>query len=214
MTSTRTWFGIVAALGLVPALVLCLVYGFVPKWDDLKDPLGRPSSLSTELIHSADQIDQLTAEMAPKHRTLSSTIQRLQPLSESLTALTEKAGQLPGSARTVNNATTGVANIARPLPSLIREVIGDAETSQVAVGSLVGSVDGVANQLQRLDSNLTAVQSTLKGLGSKADRIAATLKTIQEEAARVAIFGPLLATLGPAVNGPQRPAPPIPQGAN
>ncbi|AZG46817.1 hypothetical protein [Gordonia insulae] len=207
MTSTRTWIGIVVCLGLIPAVVLCLIHGFIPQWRDLSDPLGRPSTLSNELIVSADQLDKLTAEMAPKHATLSVTIQDISPLARSLTELTTLAAQLPDSARTVNAATTSVAGTARPLPDMISDLVANSGQASTTVGNMTGAVSGVTARLDDVDSQMSSVQTTLKTLGPKATTISKTLNTIEEEAARVAALGPLLAVLGPAVNGPKRPAP-------
>ncbi|MBF6422776.1 hypothetical protein IU436_29705 [Nocardia farcinica] len=207
MTSTRNWLGIVVVLGLVPVVVLCLINGFFPQWRDLSDPLGRPSTLSNELIVSADQLDQLTAEMAPKHSTLSITIQDMRPLAASLTELTDLAAKLPDSARTVNTATADVAGTARPLPDLITSVVTNSGQASTTVSNMTSAVGGVTTQLNNVDSEMRTVQTTLNTLGPRASTISATLKTIEEEAARVAAFGPLLAILGPAVNGPKQPAP-------
>lgn len=206
MTSTRNWLGIVVILGLIPALVLCLINGFFPQWRDLSDPLGRPSTLSNELIVSADQLDQLTAEMAPKHGTLSVTIQDIGPLADSLTALTDLAAKLPDSARSVNVSTTDVAGTARPLPDLITAIVGNSGQASTTVGNMTSAVGGVTTQLNNVDTEMKTVQATLKTLGPRASTISGTLATIEEEAARVAALGPLLAVLGPAVNGPKRPA--------
>ncbi|MCG7631455.1 MULTISPECIES: hypothetical protein [Gordonia] len=206
MTSTRNWIGIVAILGLIPALVLCLINGFIPRWPDLSDPLGRPSSLSNELIVSADELDQLTAEMAPKHGTLAITIQDIGPLADSLTELTDLAAKLPDSAKSVNIYTTDVAGTARPLPDIITSVVGNSTQASTTVGNMTTALERVGTQLDNVDTGMARVQTTLKTLGPRASTISATLKSIEEEAARVAALGPLLAVLGPAVNGPKRPA--------
>ncbi|WCT06039.1 hypothetical protein [Rhodococcus qingshengii] len=212
MASIRSWLAVVAVFGLVPAVSLCVLNGFVPQPRDLADPLGRPSALSNELITSAHQLDLITAELAPKHGELADTIGGLGPLSRSLTSLAGEAGALPGHAGAVNWSASNVVGISRPLPGLIDTVVASSRRANPMVGGLAGAIDGVSTELAAVDTQMVSVQTTLRALGPRADNLAATLATIEEEASRVRALGPLLSILGPAVNGAERPADPTMYG--
>ncbi|WP_262365861.1 hypothetical protein [Gordonia sp. OPL2] len=194
-------------LALVPILVLCVMNRFIPGVNDLKDPLGRPSDLSNDIIYSASQFDVITGELDPKHKDLSQSIQVLTLVAGDLRKLTDAAGRLSGLAISVNDSTTGVSGIAGGLPAKIQQLTQRSDTAGPTVLTLAGSIQAVTDQLETVNVNLKTVGSTLATLGPRADSIAAVLATIEEEAAHVAELGPLLALLGPAVNGPQTPAP-------
>ncbi|MCZ4587569.1 hypothetical protein O4328_28440 [Rhodococcus opacus] len=200
MISKKQWVTVVLAVGAAPALILCAVNGFVPGLDDLKDPLGRPSALSQELITSAGQLDELTSIFVPKHAQLSADIQALTPLADDLETLTTKAGELPGKSITVNDSTRDVSTIAGPLPDLIAAVTAHSDQAAPTVGGLSTAVGSVTTQLQGIEQNLGTVQGTLGELGPRGSAIASTLANIEEEARHVQAFGPLLAVIGPPVN--------------
>ncbi len=212
MASPKTAGAIVVVLGVVPAVLICVANSFLPGWTDLKDPLGRPATLSESLIDSADRLDTLTAQMVPKHEDLAGGIQTLAPLSANLTDLTNAAGTLPPSAVTVNTSTRAVADIAAPLPQLIAVVTGHSVDATSMVGELTTAVDGVTGELTNVDTEMASVQTSLAALGPQASGISATLSNIEEEASRVGPLGPVLAVLGPLVNGPKQPAPPVQEG--
>lgn len=215
MITKKAWTALVLVLGVGSAVVLCALNGFFPALRDVSDPLGRPSKLSNEVIHSAGQFDTLTAVLVPKHAELASSIQTLRPLSVDLEALTDKAGVLSGQAVTLNESTRSVASIAAPLPDLVARVTVRSNTASPTVAGLSTAVGSVTTQLELILPGLTTVQGTLAALGPKASGIAATLANVQEAAAHVREFGPLLAVIGPPVNSLNIPklgfeAPPLP----
>ncbi|EKT77775.1 hypothetical protein WSS_A35913 [Rhodococcus opacus M213] len=200
MITKKAWLGVVLALGVAPAVLLCAVNGFVPGADDVVDPLGRPSQLSLEVINSADQFDTLTSILVPKHAQLSSDIQALNPLANDLEGLTDKAGELAGQAKTLNASTGDVSTIAAPLPDLVANVTGRANQASPTVAGLSTAVGSVTTQLEAINTGLTTIEGTLGTLGPKATAIAATLANVEEEARHVQELGPLLAVVGPPVN--------------
>ena len=201
MTVTaKSWTSIALLIGGGSAVVLCVINGFIPGLRDISDPLGRPSSLSAELINSAGQFDTLTSVLVPKHEQLAGDIQTLRPLADNLESLTDRAGALTGSAQTLNASTANVNDIALPLPSLITDVIGRANTATPTVAGLSTAVRSVAGELQNMQQGLGTIETSLGALGPKASDIAATLAVVREEAAHVREFGPLLAIIGPPVN--------------
>ncbi len=215
MITKKTFTASVLLLGVVPAVALCILNGFFPAFRDVKDPLGRPSTLSQGLIDSADQLDTLTAVLVPKHAQLADGIQALVPLSNDLERLTNKAGELSGQSVTLISSTRNVSSIAAPLPDLVQSVTVRANEASPTVAGLSTAVGSVTAELEGIQQGLTTIQGTLGTLGPKASGIAATLATIQEEAAHVSEFGPLLAVIGPPVNSLNLPplgfsAPPLP----
>ncbi|MFI6953394.1 hypothetical protein ACIBJI_07950 [Nocardia sp. NPDC050408] len=196
----RALAGVFTLAGIAPAVVLCVANGFVPGWSDISDPLGRPSQLSQDVIHSADQLDQITARLVPKHSELSQRAQVLNSLSINLAGLTDAAGHLPGDASRLNATTTGLAGAATPLPGLVGKVNGRVQQAIPQVNALSGGVATLADRLDALNNSMSTVQSSLSGLGPKSSSIASTLATIEEESAHVREFGPLLAVVGPPVN--------------
>ncbi|MBH5143450.1 hypothetical protein G8767_27395 [Rhodococcus sp. IC4_135] len=200
MISKKQWVAVVLAVGVGPALVLCVLNGFVPGLDDVSDPLGRPSTLSQELITSAGQLDELTSIFVPKHAQLSADIQALTPLADDLEGLTAKAAELPGQSVTVNSSTQNVSAIAGPLPDLVAMVTGRTDQAGPTVAGLATAVGSVTTQLESINTNLSTVQGTLGELGPRGSAIAATLANIEEESRHVQEFGPLLAVIGPPVN--------------
>ncbi|MDF3281089.1 hypothetical protein [Gordonia sp. N1V] len=207
MVSTRVWLVTLGVIALVPILVLCVVNRFIPTGTDLKDPLGRPSDLSNQIIYSAYQFDVITARLDPKHQELSQSIQVLETVATDLAKLTDAAGRLTGLAGTVNESTSGVIGIAGGLPEKIQTITVRSDTAAPTVLTLAGAIQAVTNQLAAVNGGLQTVGSSLATLGPRAHSIAQTLSYIEEEAAHVRELGPLLALLGPAVNGPQTPAP-------
>lgn len=210
MIARKAWYLTVAIFGLVPAVVLCLVYGFIPGVNDVKDPLGSPSKLSDEIVDSAHQFDVYTAGLVPKHKTLSENIQVLNPVSINLKELTDSAGKLSGQAKSLNASTADVTRIASPLPGLIQTVTERSDEAAPTVAGLSTAVGSVTTQLENINDGLVTAQGSLGALGPRAHGIAKTLATVQEEAAHVRELGPLLAILGPLVNGPKTPAPKVP----
>lgn len=208
MISLRSWFRMLIAVTLVPILALCVIYKFVPKWENLKDPLGSPSQLSDEIIYSASQFDAITSRLDPKHQRLSESIQVLRTVDTNLAKLTGDAGRLPGLAITLNQSTSAVVDITAVLPSKIELLTKRSNTTGPAVTGLSNSIDGVTTQLELINTRLQTVGTSLATLGPRANGIARTLSHIEEEAAHVQELGPLLALLGPLVNGPKHPAPP------
>lgn len=200
MISKKRWIAVVLAVGAGPALILCTFNGFVPGLEDVRDPLGRPATLSQELIGSAGQLDELTAIFVPKHAQLAIDIQALTPLANDLEGLTNKAGELPGHSTSVNSSTKDVSNVAAPLPDLVANVTGHANQASPTVEGLATAVGSVTTQLESIEQNLSTVQGALGELGPRGSAIATTLANIEEEARHVQEFGPLLAVVGPPVN--------------
>lgn len=210
MATRRNWLVVLAVVALVPILVLCIGYRFLPTWRDVEDPLGRPSTLSDGIIDSAAQFDILTARLDPKHQQLSQEIGVLRSVATDLAGLTGQAGKLSGLSVTLNTSTAAVASIASGLPDKIALLTQRSDTAAPTVSGLSSSIGGVTTQLERIDGGLDTVGASLATLGPRASSIARTLSYIEEEAEHVAELGPLLALLGPAVNGPKSPAPPDP----
>ncbi|MBY8862001.1 hypothetical protein K7711_36380 [Nocardia sp. CA2R105] len=205
----------VLVCGVAPAVVMCVVNGFLPEFRDVVDPLGRPSQLSNELIDSAGQFDTLTSILVPKHAQLAAGVQELTPLSNDLTALTDKAGELSGHAIGLNADTATDVGIAEPLPGLLAKVTQRSDQASPTVAALTDSVGSVATQLQNIDGGLVAITATLGEVGVKSGNISSTLANVKEEAEHVREFGPLLAVVGPPVNSLNLPrvpfdAPPLP----
>ena len=208
MIAKKYWCALVAVLGVVPAMGLAIFHGFVPGLSDVADPLGRPASLSLDLIESADTMDELTAELVPKHTTLAGDVQVLHPLADNLAELSSSAGELTTQASSLNASTAHLAAIGAPLPGLISDLTTLADQARPTVFDLSGAVGSVGQQLGAIERGLGTISGTLSALGPKAATISSTLAVIEEEARHVQEFGPLLAVLGPAVNGPLAPADP------
>lgn len=207
MIKRNTWIALVVLLGVVPAVLLCIGYKFVPGGTDLADPLGRPSDLSNGIIHSASQFDELAGALVPKHRDLSETIQVLGSVADDLAALTGKAGELSPLAVNLNKATKGIAGTADSLPGKLDLLTERADTAAPVVQTLSGSIGGVATQLESVHGQLKTIKGSLATLGPRAKGISETLANVQEEAAHVQELGPLLRIIGPGFNGPKTPAP-------
>nr|WP_271208852.1 hypothetical protein [Rhodococcus wratislaviensis]GLK33207.1 hypothetical protein GCM10017611_00490 [Rhodococcus wratislaviensis] len=215
MVGGRTFAVVVLALGAAPALGLCVVNGFVPTVSDISDPLGRPSALSLQVIDSAEQLDELAAELEPKHARLATDIQVLGPMTNDLAVLAGRSVELsPLTAALTGNAST-VAGIAAPLPDVVASVTARSDEAGSTVDGLSTAVGSVGAELQGIHDGLSTMQVTLQALGPKTSGIASTLATIQEEAAHVREFGPFLAVVGPPFNSLGIPplgfeAPPLP----
>jgi hypothetical protein len=191
----------VVVLGGGTCVILSALNGFVPHTADLKDPLGRPSALSLQVIHSASQFDQITAVVLPHQDNLGQRIQVLRTVADDLDGIVGKAGGLPPTATTVNTDTTTVDGIAGQLPPLIARVTGRADQATPVAGSLTTAIGSVATQLQDIHGNLVTVQGDLAALGPRASDIVAILGQIQAESARIKALGPALGLLGSLVNG-------------
>lgn len=214
MISKKRWLALVAIIGVVPAVALSILNSFVPGARDLADPLGNPAAYSLELIDSADQLDQLTQGLVTKHTELASGMQVLIPLSDNLSALADTASNLTAKTESLNASTTTVAGNGTPLPGLISDITALSDQASPTVVGLSGAVGTVAGELEAVDSGLGAISDSVIQLGPRAAAISSTLAIIEEEARHVQEFGPLLAILGPLVNGPQQPAPPVPAPGN
>lgn len=205
MITKKVWFAIVGAFGGGAAVLLSIANGFVPHTEDLVDPLGRPSELSLQVIHSASEFDRLSATLVPKHGDLGGRIGVLQTVADDLDGIVGKAGDLVPSAQTVNAGTTSVQGVATPLPALIDKVTGRAKEATPVVKGLGDSVGSVASQLATIGGSLNGVRGDLAALGPRADLIVAILKRIEDESARVRPVSPLLALLSQLTNGPSQP---------
>ena len=215
MVGKRTFTSVVLAAGVVPALGLFVVNGFLPSFRDVSDPLGRPSVLSLEIIDSAQQLDALTTQLEPKHVHLAADIQALEPLSSELGVLADKSVELSPLAIALTGGAAQGIRIAAPLPGAVADVTGRADEAGSTVAGLSTAVGSVTTELEGIHDNLTTIQGTLQALGPQASGIASTLAVIQEEASHVREFGPLLAVVGPPFNSLGVPplgfqAPPLP----
>lgn len=215
MVSKRAFTSVVLAVGAAPALILCGVNGFFPAFRDISDPLGRPSLFASQIIGSAEQLDDLTAELEPKHARLASDIQALRPLSNDLGVLAGRSIELSPLAVTLSGSASNVSRIAAPLPNSVAGITARADEAGSTVAGLSTAVGSVSTELQEIHDGLTTIEGTIQALGPEASGIALTLAAIAEESAHVKEFGPLLAVIGPPVNSLGIPplgfeAPPLP----
>jgi hypothetical protein len=201
----KIWLLFVLVVGVGTAVGLAAANAFVPTVADVKDPLGRPSSLSLEVIHSASEFDRLTFILVPKHRDLSGRIQTLTAVAADLDTLVGEAGGLSGKAISVNAFTTSVNSTAGPLPGLIAGVAARAHQAAPVVGNLGTAVSSVAGQLQAINGGLADIYGDLAALGPRATTINNLLAQIQEESQRIRSLGPVLSSLSglldPVING-------------
>lgn len=202
----KTWGLFVLVAGLGVAVLLSMSNAFVPAVADIKDPLGRPSALSLEVIHSASEFDRLTSVLVPKHGKLAVRIQTLNTVATDLDILVDNAGDLTGKAKSVNAHTVSVRSTATPLPGLINRVTGRAQEAAPVVGNLGSAVSSVTGQLRAINGGLAGIYGDLSALGPRADTIAHLLADIENESKRVKPLAPVLATLaetlGPVLDGP------------
>lgn len=201
----KTWGLFVLIVGLGTAVLLSVSNAFVPTVADVEDPLGRPSALSLEVIHSASEFDRLAGALVPKHGDLSQRIQTLNIVADDLDTLVGKAGGLPQKATSVNAHTRTVRSTAQPLPDLIADVTGRARQANPVVGGLGNAISGVTVHLEAITGGLIGIYSDLAALGPRATTINELLAKIQDESRRVRAFGPALTivstTLGPVLQG-------------
>lgn len=209
MITKKVWFGAVAAVGGGACIAVAALNGFVPGLEDVADPLGRPSELSLEVIHSASEFDRISAGLVPAHLDLGRRAQVLRTLSGDLDGLVGKAGELVPAAGKTNEGTAAVRDIARPLPLLIDRVTGRAREATPEVTNLGAAVGSVTNELENIHDGLGTVQGNLASLGPRAEIIMNVLEDVQEESSRLRPIGPLLplirplneAGVGPALSG-------------
>lgn len=188
----KSWLTFVLVVGLGGAVLLSAANSFVPGVQDVKDPLGRPSALSKEVIHSASEFQRITGILVPKHDWLSQKIQKLGTVSDDLSTVVGQAGQLPGAAITVNGDTTTVSKVAVPLPGLIGHITSRAQEAGPVVNDLGASVDGVATQISAVNGQLGGALADLATLGPRARTIVGLLAQIQDESVKVKVAAPLL----------------------
>ncbi|MEB3371354.1 hypothetical protein [Saccharopolyspora mangrovi] len=200
MITKKTWFASVAALGCGSCVAVAMLNGFVPGLRDIADPLGRPSQLSSEVIHSASELDRLTSELVPAHEDLGQRMQVLNVLAGNLDGLVGKTGELVPAAGGVNAETAAVGDIARPLPSMIDKVTGRARQAAPQVAELGTAVGSVTTQLENIGSGLTTIQGDLQALGPRAKMISGTLGKIESESARLRPVAPVLSLLRPVTS--------------
>ncbi|WP_182378921.1 hypothetical protein [Nocardioides sp. WS12] len=191
----KAWLLFVLVVGLGGAVFLSGSNAFKPGVDDVKDPLGRPSALSLEVIHSASEFERITGVLVPKHGTLSQRIQRLNGVADNLDIVVDDAGKLTGKSITVNEGTTKVNDIALPLPGLIASVTGRAVEAAPVVGDLGKSVSGVTTELEAVQTQLNGAFRDLAKLGPRATTIVDLLAQIQAASVKVKPLAPLLAGL-------------------
>ncbi|MCQ4079108.1 hypothetical protein NGB36_00365 [Streptomyces sp. RB6PN25] len=200
MLTKKVWFATVATLGGGACIVIGMLNRFVPHLQDLSDPLGRPSALSLQVIHSASQFDSITSVLVPKHHDLGQRIQVLHTVADDLDGLVNKAGGLVPSAQAVNGDTTTVQGVATPLPPLINKVTGRAQQATPQVNALGNAVSSVTTQLNAVDVNMTAIATDLGALGPRAQEIVAILQEIEAESERIRPVAPLLPVLSTVTN--------------
>lgn len=191
----RVWLLVVLVLGLGGAVSLSAANSFTPGVEDVKDPLGRPSSLAESVIFSASEFERITSDLVPKHGTLSQRIQRLGAVADNLAVVVDDAGTLPGASERVNGDTATVNRVAVGLPGLIRSVTERAVQATPVVGDLGESVAGVTTELENVQTQLDGAFGDLAALGPRADTIVGLLADIQTQSARVRSLGPLLSAL-------------------
>ena len=192
MITIRTWIiSVLAATGLL-SVGYSAQHHFVPTSEDIKDPLGRPSALSLELIDSSSRLDALTAEMVPKHAKLAGGMAEMNYIADDLSVLVDDAGQLPVATAGLVTSTGEVVSHARPLPDQLAEVTDNTKAAPSKTKALGRAVDGVTGELRRIDHNLRALSTALEPLQGQTDQIAAVLKKVEAETSRLA---PLMALL-------------------
>lgn len=182
-------------IGLGGAVLLSVSNSFKPRLTDVADPLGRPSALAKEVIHSASEFQRITGILVPKHSSLSQRIQRLGTVADDLGTVVNQAGRLPGTSETVNHDTSAVSGVAAPLPGLIDHVTSRARQATPVVGDLGASVTGVTTQIDAVHTQLTGAFTDLAALGPRARTIVALLAQIQAESVKVRPIMPLLQAL-------------------
>lgn len=188
----KAWLTFVLVAGLGSAVLLSVHNSFKPGVEDVKDPLGRPSALSLEVIHSASEFDRISADLVPKHGTLAQRIRKLDVVTGDLETVVGAAGELPGKAASVNADTTTVSEVAGPLPILITNVTDRAVQAAPVVGNLGRSVDAVTTQLVAIQGQLDGALTDLTALGPRATTIVALLRQIQRESEKIKPLAPIL----------------------
>jgi hypothetical protein len=196
----KAWTGFVVLVGLGLAVLLCTTNSFAPGLTDLKDPLGRPSALSKEVIHSASEFDRITATLVPKHDDLSQRVTTLTLVSDNLGTLVGDAGGLSTSSTEVNDGTRRVRQVAKPLPPLIASVTSRAVEATPVVGRLGNAVGGVTIQLRAIEGGLGSIYTNLAQLGPRATTISGLLVQIQGDSERVRALGPLTSLIAQVLN--------------
>lgn len=191
----KAWLVFVLIVGLGGAVFLSVTNSFTPGLEDVKDPLGRPSALSKEVIHSASEFERITGVLVPKHGSLSHRIQRLTTVADDLDVVVDQAGHLPGKSASVNRDTSTVSEVAVPLPGLIQHITRRAVEAGPVVGDLGSSVSGVTTQIDAVGLQLTGAFEDLAALGPRARTIVDVLAQIEAESEKVRRIMPVLNAL-------------------
>lgn len=192
MIAVRTWLLALLVLAGVLAVGYSTKHDFKPTAADIKDPLGRPSALSLELIDSAAELDRLTTEMIPKHADLAVGISRMNSIASDLDVLVGDAGELPGATLGLGRSTDDVVALAGPLPSQLEEVTANTLAAPAKVENLGASVEGVSGELELVEANLSSLGVALEPLAGQTASITTVLRRLEKETARIAPLAPLL----------------------
>ena len=192
MISARLWWLVVVILGGGTSVLLAVVFGYVPSTEDLRDPLGRPATLTDSLVSSSAELDQVTTLLVPKQAELTRRISVLTTVAGSLDAVVDRAGTLSPLAGDANREIGHVVDVARPLPALITRITGRANEATDAAHDLGGTVSSLDTGLARVGDRLVALDAGLGPLGPRADAIAEVLARIERESQRIAPLSPVL----------------------
>ena len=192
MISARRWWLVVAVLGGGASVLLAVVFRYVPSAEDLRDPLGRPATLTDSIVSSSAGLDQVTTVLMPKQAELTRRIAVLTTVAGSLDSVVDEAGILSPLAGDANKEIGRVVDVARPLPALITRITGRAGEATDAAADLGGTVTSLDTGLAKVGDRLTALRAGLDPLGPRADALVEVLGRIERESRRVAPVSPLL----------------------
>jgi methyl-accepting chemotaxis protein len=195
MITKRVWLIGVLVVGAGLSVGVATANSFVPHVEDVKDPLGRPSALAKQVIHSASEFDRISAVLEPKHSDLSNRIAVLNGVSDNLGTLVDRSGKLAPLMTKATSGTSQVITFSGPLPKLIGNVTNRSNQAVSTADQLNSAVGGVTDQLEAIVGQERSIDQNLTTLGPKASKIASTLDEIESTASHVRSVAPILKLL-------------------
>lgn len=192
MISKRSWWLLVTVLGGGASVLLAAVFGYLPTAEDLRDPLGRPATLTDSIVASSAGLDQVTTVLEPKQAELTRRISVLSAVAGSLDDVVDQAGELTPLAGDANREIGHVIDVAHPLPALITRITGRAGQATDAAHDLEGSITSLDTRLAKVGDRLVTLHASLDPLRPRADALAEVLARIERESQRIAPISPLL----------------------
>ncbi len=198
MMTKKLWLLTVLFVGGTMSTGVAVSNRFVPSMEDVADPLGRPSALALELIHSSSELERITGILVPKHADLRGRIGVLNGVSDDLDAVAGSADSLDDLTMSANSGAARVGAVSIPLPGLIGNVTARSTQAVSAVDRLHGAAGSISAQLEQVVAQEQAIYRSLQQLGPRARSIAAVLANIEQDTSRLKTAGPVLRLLSGA----------------